>query len=32
MQSPDPRNTNRIEGYGIRANLRVKAKPITIKG
>jgi hypothetical protein len=32
MQSPDPRNTNRIEGYGIRASLRVKAKPIAIKG
>jgi hypothetical protein len=26
-QSPDLRNTNRIEGCGIRASLRVKAKP-----
>jgi hypothetical protein len=27
-QSPDLRNTNRIEGYGIWVSLRVKAKPM----
>jgi hypothetical protein len=32
MQSPDPRNTNRIEGCGTRASLRDKAKPVAIKG
>jgi hypothetical protein len=31
MQSPDPRNTNRIEGCGIRASLHDKVKPIAIK-
>jgi hypothetical protein len=30
MQSPDPRNTNRIEGCDIRASLHDKAKPKTV--